>query len=337
MKTIIYMAVALFAVAGNARAEIGASDVDRLSQAAVVARESRPLIPDTYWNRARCVAVVPNLKKAAFIVGGEYGKGVMSCRSGDGWSAPVFLQLARGSWGFQAGAEEVDLVMLVMNESGVQKLLRNNISLGADASVAAGPVGRQANAGTDASLTAEILAYSRAKGLFAGVNLSGGVLRPRTHAVRSGVRRGREFGPCVSFSNPLPENKSVVAVQHDTYIWLATRFPTHRRARPSPKRSLRKHELQERIPRLRSHRSPDSPRSRRALGCRRPRAGRRGGCHRPRLQAPRRFARPRPRSRARPPRDRVRRLPQAIGAAVLIAIASRASLLLLLGALDSGR
>jgi lipid-binding SYLF domain-containing protein len=190
MRTIIYTAVALFAVTGNARAEIGASEVDRLSQAAAVARESRPLIPDTYWNRARCVAVVPDLKKAAFIVGGEYGKGVMSCRSGDGWSAPVFLQLARGSWGFQAGAEEVDLVMLVMNESGVQKLLRNNISLGADASVAAGPIGRQANAGTDASLTAEILAYSRAKGLFAGVNLSGGVLRPDDDSNRDAYGRG---------------------------------------------------------------------------------------------------------------------------------------------------
>jgi lipid-binding SYLF domain-containing protein len=101
----------------------------------------------------------------------------MSCRAGESWSAPVFLQLAKGSWGFQAGAEQVDVLMLVMNESGVQKLLRNNVTLGADASVAAGPVGRQANASTDATLTAEILAYSRATGLFAGLNLSGGVLR----------------------------------------------------------------------------------------------------------------------------------------------------------------
>src|SRR5437870_3500201 len=129
-------------------------------------------------SRARCVAVVPDLKKAAFIVGGEYGKGVMSCRSGSGWSAPVFIQLAKGSWGFQAGAEQVDLVLLVMNESGVQKLLQNKVTLGADASVAAGPIGRQGSVGTDAALTAEILSYSRAQGLFAGIDVSGGVLRP---------------------------------------------------------------------------------------------------------------------------------------------------------------
>jgi hypothetical protein len=102
----------------------------------------------------------------------------MSCRSADRWSPPVFMQLAKGSWGFQAGAEEVDVVLLVMNEQGVQKLLQNKVSLGADASIAAGPIGRQGSVGTDAALTAEILSYSRAKGLFAGINLSGGVLRP---------------------------------------------------------------------------------------------------------------------------------------------------------------
>src|SRR4030095_14431743 len=102
----------------------------------------------------------------------------MSGRAGEGWSAPVFMQLAKGSWGFQAGAEQVDLVLLVMNESGAQKMLKNKVSLGADASVAAGPIGRRGGGGTDAALTAEILSYSRSKGLFAGIDLSGGVLRP---------------------------------------------------------------------------------------------------------------------------------------------------------------
>jgi hypothetical protein len=111
-------------------------------------------------------------------VGGEYGKGVMSCRAGDSWSAPAFIQLAKGSWGFQAGAEQVDVVLLVMNESGAQKLLENKLTLGADASVAAGPIGRQGHVGTDATMKAEIIAYSRAHGLFAGIDLSGGVLRP---------------------------------------------------------------------------------------------------------------------------------------------------------------
>ena len=105
-------------------------------------------------------------------------------RAGDGWSAPIFIQLAKGSWGFQAGAEQVDVVLLIMNESGVQKLLENKINLGADASVAAGPMGRQGQIGTDAKFSAEILSYSRAKGLFAGIDLSGGMLRPDEDANR---------------------------------------------------------------------------------------------------------------------------------------------------------
>lgn len=155
-----------------------ADEASRLAEAAKTIQEIKTEIPAEYWTRARCVAVIPNLKKAAFIFGGEYGKGAMSCRSGESWSAPLFMQLAKGSWGFQAGAEEADLVLLVMNESGVQKLLKNKVNLGADASVAAGPLGRRGGVGTDAALSAEILAYSRSKGLFAGIDLSGGVLRP---------------------------------------------------------------------------------------------------------------------------------------------------------------
>jgi lipid-binding SYLF domain-containing protein len=164
--------------AANANAAIGSTEAARLAAAAQVVQDIRTTIPSELWSRARCVAVIPDLKKAAFIFGGEYGKGVMSCRSGDRWSPPVFMQLAKGSWGFQAGAEQVDVVLLVMNEQGVQKLLQNKVNLGADASIAAGPLGRQGHVGTDAALTAEILAYSRAQGLFAGINLSGGVLRP---------------------------------------------------------------------------------------------------------------------------------------------------------------
>jgi hypothetical protein len=114
----------------------------------------------------------------------------MSCRSGDRWSPPVFIELAKGSWGFQAGAEEVDVVLLVMNEQGVQKLLQNKVNLGADASIAAGPLGHQGSVGTDAALTAEILSYSRAKGLFAGINLSGGMLRPDDDANTAAYGKG---------------------------------------------------------------------------------------------------------------------------------------------------
>jgi lipid-binding SYLF domain-containing protein len=178
MKRASKWAVVAAAIAVGMTTVTRADEVSRLTEAATIIREIRPDIPAEYWNKAHCVAVIPNLKKAAFIFGGEYGKGMMSCRSGESWSAPLFMQIAKGSWGFQAGAEEVDLVLLVMNESGVEKLLKNKVTLGADASVAAGPLGRRGAVGTDAMLTAEIISYSRSKGLFAGIDLSGGVLRP---------------------------------------------------------------------------------------------------------------------------------------------------------------
>jgi len=183
MKSLTLAAVVL-AMTTNADAAITSAEAMRLTEGAAVVRDIQTRIPAEYWNRAQCVAVIPNLKKAALIVGGEYGKGEMSCRAGDQWSAPLFMQLARGSWGFQAGAQQVDLVLLVMNESGIQKLLQDKVSLGVDASVAAGPIGRQAAAATDAQLKAEILSYSRAEGLFAGLDLSGGVLRPDEDANR---------------------------------------------------------------------------------------------------------------------------------------------------------
>ncbi|HEY2905652.1 MAG TPA: lipid-binding SYLF domain-containing protein [Vicinamibacterales bacterium] len=178
------LAASVLLFSAYASAAIPPTEAARLNLAAQVVRDIHGSIPQEYWDRARCVAVIPELKKAAFIVGGEFGRGVMSCRAGSAWSAPVFMQLAKGSWGFQAGAEQVDVVLLVMNESGVQKLLQNQVNLGADASVAAGPLGRHGSVGTDAALTAEILSYSRAQGLFAGINLSGGVLRPDEGANR---------------------------------------------------------------------------------------------------------------------------------------------------------
>ena len=182
MKRTFVMFGAVLLCASTALADLSSSETKRLSEAASTVRELRGApdngIPEDLWNRAECVAVIPGLKKAAFIVGGEFGKGVISCRSGQTWSAPVFLELQKGSAGFQIGAEQVDVVLLMMNRTGVEKMLGNKVNLGADASVAAGPVGRAASASTDGRLEAEILAYSRAKGAFAGINLSGGVLRP---------------------------------------------------------------------------------------------------------------------------------------------------------------
>jgi lipid-binding SYLF domain-containing protein len=178
MQKSLFAAATVLATAATAYAAIPKAESERLAKAAAVLQDVRNSVPPDLFERARCTIVIPDLKKAAFIAGGEYGKGVMSCRAGSAWSAPVFMQIAKGSWGFQAGAEVVDLVLLVINEEGVQKLLRDKVTLGADASVAAGPVGAAGHVGTDAAMTAEILSYSRAKGLFAGVNLSGGVLRP---------------------------------------------------------------------------------------------------------------------------------------------------------------
>jgi lipid-binding SYLF domain-containing protein len=160
------------------------SSTSPLIDAPQVLQDMRTNIPDSVIDRAHCIAVIPKLTKAAFLVGGEHGRGVMSCRTASGWSAPVFLELTKGSFGFQAGVSEVSLVLLVMNEGGAQKLLSNEVNLGADASVAAGPVGRQGAVATDASMSAEILSYSHAKGLFAGIDLSGGALRPDRDANR---------------------------------------------------------------------------------------------------------------------------------------------------------
>src|SRR3954468_24616891 len=160
-------------------AELSTGEQKRLTDAAGVVSAIRNTdngIPEDLWDKAACVIVIPDMKKAAFILGGEYGKGVMSCRTAEGWSSPVFMELEKGSWGFQAGAEEIDLVLLITDRDAAGKMLNNKVSLGADASVAAGPVGRAASASTTGTL-ATVLSYSRSKGLFGGINLSGGALK----------------------------------------------------------------------------------------------------------------------------------------------------------------
>jgi len=144
-------------------------------------------IPQDLLENAHCVVIVPGMKKAAFGVGGEYGRGFMLCRnaSGLGWSAPAGVKVEGGSVGFQIGGSETDVLMLVMNKRGATKLLSSKFTLGADASVAAGPVGRTASADTDAKLHAEILSYSRTRGVFIGISLEGATLRPDEESNRS--------------------------------------------------------------------------------------------------------------------------------------------------------
>ena len=141
-------------------------------------------IPQEVLGSAECVAVVPSMLKGGFIVAGRYGRGLASCRTPKGWSAPAFFAVKGGSVGFQIGGQAVDLVMLIMNNDGMQHLLSSQFSLGADASVAAGPVGRHAEGNTDWKMRAQVLTYSRARGIFAGVSLEGAVINQDKESTR---------------------------------------------------------------------------------------------------------------------------------------------------------
>ena len=162
----------------------GAMAPDRLADAADMMTDMMSApdkgIPQDLLEKAHCIVVVPGVKGGAFIFGGKYGKGFMLCRKegGVGWSAPASVRVEGGSFGFQIGVSETDVVMLVMNESGAKKLLSSKFTVGADASVAAGPVGRTSSAETDAQMHAEILTWSRTRGVFAGIALQGATLRP---------------------------------------------------------------------------------------------------------------------------------------------------------------
>ncbi len=161
---------------------------DRVQAAADVLNEIQAApdqgIPEEVLGSAECVAVVPSMLKAGFVVGARYGRGLASCRTPKGWSAPAFFKVEGGSFGLQIGGQAVDLVMLIMNNDGMHKLLSSKFKLGADASVAAGPVGRHAAADTDWKMRAQILSYSRARGLFAGLELNGAVIRQDKDSTR---------------------------------------------------------------------------------------------------------------------------------------------------------
>jgi len=178
--------LALVALLGEvASASDQTKDDDRLRNSGTVLKEILGVpdsIPQDLLDKADCVVVFPSVLKAAFIVGGSYGRGAMTCRKGEdfkgAWGAPTMMALEGGSFGFQIGGQATDFVLLVMNERGASGILASKVKLGADASVAAGPVGRDAAADTDATLRAEILSYSRARGLFAGISLEGSTIRP---------------------------------------------------------------------------------------------------------------------------------------------------------------
>jgi SH3 domain-containing YSC84-like protein 1 len=179
-RVLIVTTLALFATL-TAVASDREDDVNRINKSAQVFHEimSAPDqgIPQELLESVKCIAIIPGELKFAFVFGGNYGRGLATCRTGHGWSAPMFVAMEGGSVGYQIGGSSTDLVILFMNDHALKSLLSDKFKLGADASVAAGPVGRHASADTDAKLNAEILSYSRAKGVFAGVSLDGAVVQ----------------------------------------------------------------------------------------------------------------------------------------------------------------
>ncbi len=191
LLTLTLTGLPMFIAPRTARADDKSKDEGRLENAGEVMKEILDIpddIPQSLLDKADCVIVIPSVLKAAFIVGGSYGRGAMTCRSGDNfrgpWGAPTMMALEGGSFGFQIGGQATDFVLLVMNDGGAKSILSSKVKLGADASAAAGPKGRDAEADTDVTMRAEVLTYSRARGLFAGISLEGSTLRPDNDANR---------------------------------------------------------------------------------------------------------------------------------------------------------
>jgi len=177
LSLLLTLSLSGFAVAADEKSDVQ----KRLDNAATVLQEITAApdkgLPENVLNDAKCIAIVPHMVKAGFGIGGQHGKGVATCKNTQGWSAPSFFTISGGSFGLQIGAEDVDLVMLFMNEQGMQALVSDKFQVGGDASAAAGPVGREAAAGTDWKLKSPILTYSRSKGAFAGISLNGSAIR----------------------------------------------------------------------------------------------------------------------------------------------------------------
>ncbi len=218
MKRLLVVCVVVgLAAAAFAADERETKATDRIQAAADVLDEIEATpdkgIPEEVLGSAECVAVVPSMLKGGFIVGARFGRGVASCRTPKGWSAPAFFTIAGGSFGLQIGGQAVDLVMLIMNENGMKNLLSSNFKIGADASAAAGPVGRHAAADTDWKMRAQVLSYSRARGLFAGLELNGAVIKQDKDSTRE------FYGRMVPFKTSL---KGTIDAPKGAYPFLST-------------------------------------------------------------------------------------------------------------------
>jgi SH3 domain-containing YSC84-like protein 1 len=204
MKMTSLLLIGAFTLAnGNLWAATGHQDsIERLRMSSDVLHSlmdaSDKGIPEEVLSSAKCIVVVPHMVKGGFIVGGEHGRGIATCRTSEGWSAPAFISVGGGSWGLQIGVEGVDLVMLVMNDQGFQHLLSSKFQISGDASASAGPVGRHASAGTDWKLNTEILTYSRSRGAFAGITVNGAVVEQDSDSTRTIYGRDRSFRTILS-------------------------------------------------------------------------------------------------------------------------------------------
>jgi SH3 domain-containing YSC84-like protein 1 len=215
--------VGTYAWAGSAREDA----VDRMQKSVDVLQSimSTPDkgIPEEVLSNAKCIVVVPDLIKGGFIFGGKHGRGVASCRTAEGWSAPAFVSVGGGSWGLQIGVEGVDLVMLVMNDRGLQHLLSSKFELSGEGSVAAGPVGRHASAGTDWKMNTEMLTYSRSKGAFAGLTLEGAVVEQDNDSTRAIYGKHMMFREILSGNASTPRSadafvRAVSQAGHQAHI-----------------------------------------------------------------------------------------------------------------------
>ena len=218
------LSTAAYSAAQNTKATDTKDEVEQSEKAGKVFTEIMDApdksIPKNLIDDARCVLVFPNVLKAGFVVGGRGGRGVASCRTATGWSSPAYFNLGGGSFGLQIGAESTDFVLLVMNEKGMNSLLSDQFTLGGDASVAAGPVGREAGASTDAKLNAQILSYSRSKGLFAGLELKGVVIKPDKDDMRD------VYGANVTAKEVLNGNKVTTPAGVSAFPMTLTRYST---------------------------------------------------------------------------------------------------------------
>jgi len=208
LAVVALLCVASIALASDPDEENKAED--RIKAAANVLDEIQSApdqgVPEEVLGSAECVAIVPSMLKGGFIVGARYGRGVASCRTPKGWSAPAFFTVQGGSVGLQIGGQAVDLVMLIMNQDGMRNLLSSKFKLGADASVAAGPVGRHASADTDWKLQAQVLSYSRARGAFAGLELSGAAIKQDKDSTREFYNRMVPFKTALTGTIDAPAN-----------------------------------------------------------------------------------------------------------------------------------